>query len=785
MSDSARSSLNLEQQRKRAKELRRAHADGSADAAVRVIAQLPRARLLSPRDRLAPPLTLSEAQLVVAREAGYSSWPALKHALEDPEAAEARERDAVLDAAITGDHSRIDAALARTPDLPQRSLHLAAALADADAVAALLAADPSLADHPGGRRGWPPLLYLCASRARRHPALARLAIARQLIAAGARATGREPGFQSTHGTMLSPDHELLAIEAAAGGAADPELVRLLLDAGASLDETTVALLQAVRGGNTEVLALLLERLPQDLLWQVGWALREAVAMGRLDMARMLAAHAELPAEAAIRDAIDRGSRPEMLAVLFGDGTSARTARALNAAYGVAVRCDHRMAAEWLRTRGATESAVTPADRAIGAALVGEANPAPAADVSGSLEEEHHRMLAWATRHGREAAVPALLRVGLDAATQDLDGETPLRLAVLAGAVDAVDALLHAGAPVDARNFDGDTALDAAMGSPDRGLRERLTRRLLEAGAAPRKLMPIEPEEADAMFERAADAIASGDRAGLHALLDEEPSLTQARSARPHRATLLHYCAANGVEEQRQTPAATDPELARLLLDRGADVNATCLLYGGRATALGLALSSIHPVRAGSRRRLAEVLLRAGARLGGNRAYGDLSAMAALGDLDDVRRRLAPARASAARMPEAAHVQAAFWWACEFGRTDVADYLLDRGADSGAQNGNGQTGLHLAAIGGWLDTVQRLLARGAPIEVENEWGGTPLGNVLWAAVHYDPNLDYTPIVAAFVEAGAAVDPRNLEWWQKQDVLAPLSKPQIEALLRGQV
>ena len=91
---------------------------------------------------------------------------------------------------------------------------------------------------------------------------------------------------------------------------------------------------------------------------------------------------------------------------------------------------------------------------------------------------------------------------------------------------------------------------------------------------------------------------------------------------------------------------------------------------------------------------------------------------------------------------------------------------DRGADSGAQNGNGQTGLHLAAIGGWLDTVQRLLARGAPLEVENAWGGTPLGNVLSAAVHHDPNVDYTPIVAALVEAGAAVDPRYLEWWRSR-------------------
>ena len=82
--------------------------------------------------------TLSEAQFVdPTLEAALLQLAALKHALEDPEAAEARERDAVLDAAIAGDDLRIEAALARTPDLPRRSLHLAAALADADSVAAL------------------------------------------------------------------------------------------------------------------------------------------------------------------------------------------------------------------------------------------------------------------------------------------------------------------------------------------------------------------------------------------------------------------------------------------------------------------------------------------------------------------------------------------------------------------------------------------------------------------------------------------------------------------------
>jgi hypothetical protein len=227
------------------------------------------------------------------------------------------------------------------------------------------------------------------------------------------------------------------------------------------------------------------------------------------------------------------------------------------------------------------------------------------------------------------------------------------------------------------------------------------------------------------------------------------------------------------------------DAVRMLLDRGADANATCLLYGGGATALGLALSSTHPVRAGSRRRLAEVLLRAGARLDGGRASANLSAMAALGDLDNLRLQLDPARPSTTDRPEARHVQAAFWWACEFGRTAVAVYLLDCGADSGARNGNGQTGLHLAACDGWLDTVQRLLARGAPLEVENAWRATPLGSVLWSAVHHDPNVDYTPIVAALIDAGAAVDPRYLEWWRPQDVLTPSSKPRIEALLRREV
>ncbi len=53
------------------------------------------------------------------------------------------------------------------------------------------------------------------------------------------------------------------------------------------------------------------------------------------------------------------------------------------------------------------------------------------------------------------------------------------------------------------------------------------------------------------FERAADAIVSGDIDTLRALLRESPRLVHERSARDHHSTLLHYTAANGIEDFRQ------------------------------------------------------------------------------------------------------------------------------------------------------------------------------------------------------------------------------------------
>jgi hypothetical protein len=78
------------------------------------------------------------------------------------------------------------------------------------------------------------------------------------------------------------------------------------------------------------------------------------------------------------------------------------------------------------------------------------------------------------------------------------------------------------------------------------------------------------------FENAAAAIVTGDLPTLARLLRNHARLIRQHSSREHRATLLHYVAANGVEGYRQKTPSNAPEIAAFLLKAGADVNATRL-----------------------------------------------------------------------------------------------------------------------------------------------------------------------------------------------------------------
>jgi hypothetical protein len=121
---------------------------------------------------------------------------------------------------------------------------------------------------------------------------------------------------------------------------------------------------------------------------------------------------------------------------------------------------------------------------------------------------------------------------------------------------------------------------------------------------------ITPPDPD--FEFAVDTLLLGDVEKLRGLLSSDPSLIQRRSSFGHRSTLLHYVGSNGVETYRQKVPLNLAEIARLLVEAGADVNAKANMYGG-STTLGLLFTSDHPAKAGVTGDVLKVLVDAGAR----------------------------------------------------------------------------------------------------------------------------------------------------------------------------
>lgn len=146
--------LDLEQHKKRAKELVRAHRLGEADAIARVHANLPRAAGLVPDAVRALAIKLADAQLVVAREAGFPTWPRLKRAAERGPIG--GEPSALEQAVRAHDVEAVRAALAADPPPPKwiarESLEVAVEHDDRDIIRALLAYG-AWPDHAGRRWG--------------------------------------------------------------------------------------------------------------------------------------------------------------------------------------------------------------------------------------------------------------------------------------------------------------------------------------------------------------------------------------------------------------------------------------------------------------------------------------------------------------------------------------------------------------------------------------------------------------------------------------------------------
>jgi hypothetical protein len=314
---------------------------------------------------------------------------------------------------------------------------------------------------------------------------------------------------------------------------------------------------------------------------------------------------------------------------------------------------------------------------------------------------------------------------------------------------------------------------------------------------------------EAQFEAAADAIVTGDVSTLKRLLRENPGLARQRSTREHTATLLHYCSANGVEGYRQKTPKNIVEITGILLEAGAEVDAGADVYGGDCTTLGLAATSVHPEKAGVQEDLMQVLLDHGAVMdksgiaGGRHSlirgclanarpraarwlaeHGaklDLEGAAGTGRLDVVKTFF---DSNGDLKPPATQqdLQRGFVWACGYGCEDVVRFLLLLGADLKDDAGSDEPPLHMAVVGASLSVINLLIARGAPLEQLNGYGGTPLGQAGWSFVNGDPHEDYVPIFDALLAGGAHLEDGWLAWLDKQKGRTVEQKARIAEVLR---
>jgi Ankyrin repeats (3 copies) len=261
------------------------------------------------------------------------------------------------------------------------------------------------------------------------------------------------------------------------------------------------------------------------------------------------------------------------------------------------------------------------------------------------------------------------------------------------------------------------------------------------------------------FESAVEAVVNGDLAALEDALRRDPALVRARSMRVcgfdpevHRATLLHYVAANGVEAYRQKTPANAVGIARALLAAGAEPDALADMYGAECSVMSMLVSSSHPAEAGLQAPLIELLLDCGAAIEGRgtRKWGgplvtaltfgmidaatalvkrgariELPAAAGLGLADDAARLLPSADAQARHL--------ALSMAAQHGHAEIVRQLIDADEDPNRYSPEGHhahaTPLHQAVLGGHETLVRLLVERGARLDVRDTiWQGTPLG---WA------------------------------------------------------
>jgi ankyrin repeat protein len=440
---------NLDQLKHQAKDLLQAHRSGDREAIRRIQERHPRWMRSSAAEVAAAHFTLSSAQLVVAREYGFASWPKLKEHVETaaPQAGDAfaqfqkafRADDAEGVRQILDENGALKARI-NEPWGPFDSPAIVNARSGR-MLDVLLAAG---ADLNAKSRWWAGGFGLLHSAS---PEVAAHAIARGAVV-------------DTHAAarlgMLEQLRALLATEPALvharGGdgqtplhfAASVEVAEFLLDNGADIDardidhESTPA--QYMLADRQDVARFLVRRgCKTDLLM--------AVALGDAALARL---HLDTDPEC-IRLRVTPEFFP-MIGPSAGGTIYQWTLGFFASAHQVARKFGHETLLSLLLDR-------SPADvQLLAACWLGDTatvQALTAADpgLAGRLTESDRRQVADAARNNETAVVRLMLAAGLPVDARGQHGATPLHWAAFHGNAEMAEVVLSFGPPLEARDAD--------------------------------------------------------------------------------------------------------------------------------------------------------------------------------------------------------------------------------------------------------------------------------------------------------------------------------------------
>jgi ankyrin repeat protein len=417
--------------------------------------------------------TLALAQLAIAREYGFRSWPRLKFGVEALTLDAGQRAGALIGSVGSADLRRARALLEADPALARHDLACACATGESTEVARRLALSPGVVNEPTGPNGWQPILYACFSRLLRGDAQRAAGIrevVRQLLAAGA-----DPNAAHLQGDWIQ-----MALYGAAGIAGDPELTRMLLEAGADPNDEreglhgNEVLYHACELADPACARLVIEAGAHQHL--IDYNLGRALNFPNEAMIVMFCEHGAHASAEHLHQALWRRRSARTVATLLDAGAplDAPDHHGLTALQIAELWGETEIAA-LLRSRGAADASSEPTPQAV-------------------LDE----MLILAIQGGHLQTMRELLDRGARVDGDPGSEDDPLGQACWRGRVEMVRELLERGAALSFR--DGGTAVGAALhgsrhcqhgeGGPTMGLNEEIpsepyaeiVRLLLAAGA---------------------------------------------------------------------------------------------------------------------------------------------------------------------------------------------------------------------------------------------------------------------------------------------------------------